>query len=478
MGNFRLRRKRSEDMLRLQAVQEKDRDLLWNINQKYLYEMTNFYDDPMDENGNYCYGHFDDYFTDPKRKAYFIYNEDTIIGFAMLCPYSNIDQDPDYTMAEFTIFPSFRRKHLALDAAKMILDKHRGKWEIKYNEKNSGAKKLWNIVAGPYEPEVYHLNEKETVLAFNVMEEVELKSVQREDIENLWKMQVEAFSDLLKKYQDFDISPATESVDKVMARFEQPWTRYYYIMAGGIKVGAVRVIDKQDGSRKRISPIWIMKEYRNKGYAQQAIRAVEKIYGSDHWCLDTILQEKGNLYLYEKLGYHRTGKVDRINDRMDIVYFEKDEDEHMDYSIKKVTIDDYDAIYDLWNATEQSRRALNPVDDSREGIARYLERNPETCFAAVKDNRIIGVILTGHDGRRAIMHHLCVHPDYRRLGIAGHLVSLAEEALQKEGIQKIFGLVFKDNETANAFWEQQGYSLRTNLNYRNKSLNDQIPIGE
>ena len=150
----------------------------------------------------------------------------------------------------------------------------------------------------------------------------------------------------------------------------------------------------------------------------------------------------------------------------------------MDYSIKKVTIDDYDAIYELWNATEQSRRALNPIDDSREGIARYLKRNPNTCFAAVKDRKIIGVILTGHDGRRAIVHHLYVHPDYRRIGIAGHLVSLAEEALQKEGIQKIFGLVFKDNETANAFWEQQGYSLRTNLNYRNKSLNDQIPTGE
>ncbi|MBR1478658.1 MAG: hypothetical protein IJ608_11990 [Lachnospiraceae bacterium] len=53
----------------------------------------------------------------------------------------------------------------------------------------------------------------------------------------------------------------------------------------------------------------------------------------------------------------------------------------MDYAIKKVTIDDYDAIYELWNATEQSRRALNPVDDSREGIARYLKRNPDTCFA-------------------------------------------------------------------------------------------------
>ncbi len=144
----------------------------------------------------------------------------------------------------------------------------------------------------------------------------------------------------------------------------------------------------------------------------------------------------------------------------------------------KMTMDDYDAVFDLWNSTEQSRRALNPVDDSREGIARYLDRNPNTCFAAVTGNRIVGVILTGHDGRRAIIHHLCVHPDFRRAGIAAHLVSLAENALKKEGIQKIFGLVFRDNEAANAFWERQGYSLRTNLNYRNKSLNDAIPAGE
>jgi ribosomal protein S18 acetylase RimI-like enzyme len=150
----------------------------------------------------------------------------------------------------------------------------------------------------------------------------------------------------------------------------------------------------------------------------------------------------------------------------------------MEYSIKQVTIEDYDAIYELWNSTEQSRRALNPVDDSREGIERYLKRNPNTCFAAVADGSIIGVILTGHDGRRAIVHHMCVHPDHRRKGIAAKLVSVAEEALKKEGIQKIFGLVFKDNDPANAFWEEQGYSLRTNLNYRNKSLNREIPAGE
>ena len=149
-----------------------------------------------------------------------------------------------------------------------------------------------------------------------------------------------------------------------------------------------------------------------------------------------------------------------------------------DFDIRLVTIEDYDAIYALWNATEQSRRALNPVDDSREGIDRYLKRNPNTCFAAVSDEKIIGVILTGHDGRRAIVHHLCVHPDFRRMGIAESLVSAAEKALKEEGIQKIFGLVFKDNDPANSFWKSQGYSLRTNLNYRNKSLNDEIPAGE
>ena len=156
----------------------------------------------------------------------------------------------------------------------------------------------------------------------------------------------------------------------------------------------------------------------------------------------------------------------------------KEAGKYKGYELRMITIEDYDAIFALWNATEQSRRALNPVDDSREGIDRYLKRNPNTCFAAVSEGKIIGVILTGHDGRRAIVHHLCVHPNFRRMGIAETLVSTAEKALKEEGIQKVFGLVFKDNDPANSFWESQGYTLRTNLNYRNKSLNENIPAGE
>lgn len=66
-----------------------------------------------------------------------------------------------------------------------------------------------------------------------------------------------------------------------------------------------------------------MPEFRNKGYVQKAILAAEQLYGSDNWKLDTILQEEGNIYLYEKLGYRRTGKIDKINDAMDIIFFEK-----------------------------------------------------------------------------------------------------------------------------------------------------------
>ncbi len=153
-------------MIKLIPVKKEEKELLWNINQKYLYEMTMFYPDVMDILGNYHYGHFDEYFIDPERKAFFIYSDDTMVGFVMIHPYSVINQHPDYTMAEFTIFPSYRRCHLALDTANLILSTYKGNWEIKYNEKNKGAKMLWHTVTAPYSPKVYHLNEEETVLVF------------------------------------------------------------------------------------------------------------------------------------------------------------------------------------------------------------------------------------------------------------------------------------------------------------------------
>lgn len=155
----------------LKQVTDEDRELLWNINQKYLYEMTHFYDDPMDEAGNYHYGFFDEYFIDPKRQAWLFYEGDQLVGFAFMHPYSQLHEHVEWVLAEFTIFPHFRGRHLAYEAINLLLASHPGRWEIKYNEKNHPAKKLWHQVTAPYHPQIIHLNEWETVFAFTYEKE-------------------------------------------------------------------------------------------------------------------------------------------------------------------------------------------------------------------------------------------------------------------------------------------------------------------
>lgn len=155
--------------MELVTVKPQDRELLWNINQKYLYEMTNYYDDQMDSVGVLHYGYFDAYFTDSKRKAFFLYEENRLVGFAMIHPYSFINGSPDYVLAEFTVFPAFRKNHLATRAAEMLFERFPGRWEIKYNEKNTAAKALWNKVTEKYRPKITRINESETVLIFSAV---------------------------------------------------------------------------------------------------------------------------------------------------------------------------------------------------------------------------------------------------------------------------------------------------------------------
>lgn len=156
------------------------------------------------------------------------------------------------------------------------------------------------------------------------LDKMELIRIGADDAEELWKMQVEAFASLYEKYQDTDTSPATEKIDNVQMRLNQSFTYFYFIVVDGEKVGAIRVVDKkEEGKAKRISPIFIMKQHRNNGYAQKAMKLVEEIHGISNWELDTILQEKGNCHLYEKMGYRKTGKMETVNERMTLVFYRK-----------------------------------------------------------------------------------------------------------------------------------------------------------
>lgn len=154
---------------------------------------------------------------------------------------------------------------------------------------------------------------------------IQLVRVKIDEAKDLWEMQVRAFLDLYEKYQDAETSPATESMDQVLMRLHQPFTYYYYIVADNTKVGAIRVVDRsENGVPKRISPIFILPEYRNKGFAQKAIQLAEELHGSSHWELDTILQEKGHCDLYEKMGYCQTGKTIKGNENLTLVFYKKD----------------------------------------------------------------------------------------------------------------------------------------------------------
>lgn len=136
--------------------------------------------------------------------------------------------------------------------------------------------------------------------------------------------------------------------------------------------------------------------------------------------------------------------------------------------IRVMTIADYDGVYNLWISTPGM--GLNTTDDSREGIEKYLKRNPTTCFVAEESDRIIGVIMAGHDGRRGFIHHTAVLPEYRNRGIGRRLVDCAMQALEEQGIHKVALVAFSRNETGNRFWKKMGFTHRDDLTYRNKNI--------
>ena len=136
--------------------------------------------------------------------------------------------------------------------------------------------------------------------------------------------------------------------------------------------------------------------------------------------------------------------------------------------IRVMTISDYDGVYRLWLNTPGM--GLNSTDDSKEGIEKFLKRNPTTNFVAEYNNEIVGVIMAGHDGRRGYIYHTAILPSYRNKGLAKQLVDCAMSALDKEGINKVALVAFKKNDIGNGFWEHIGFIERADLVYRNKNI--------
>lgn len=134
-----------------------------------------------------------------------------------------------------------------------------------------------------------------------------------------------------------------------------------------------------------------------------------------------------------------------------------------------MTLDDYENVHALWMRIKGF--SIRSIDDSKEGVERFLKRNPGISVVAEEDGRIVGAILCGHDGRRGCLYHVCVDPDYRLRGIGKSMVVFAMEALRKEKINKVSLIAFTQNDIGNAFWKEIGWTKREDLNYYDFTLN-------
>lgn len=142
-----------------------------------------------------------------------------------------------------------------------------------------------------------------------------------------------------------------------------------------------------------------------------------------------------------------------------------------DIIIREMEPEDYDGVYKLWMSIKGF--GIRTIDDSREGVLRFLKRNPSTSVVAVQNGRIIGDILCGHDGRTGYFYHVCVAKEYRKHGIGYKMAGFCMAALRIEGINKVSLIAFKTNDVGNAFWQGLGWNSRDDVNYYDIALNEE-----
>lgn len=138
--------------------------------------------------------------------------------------------------------------------------------------------------------------------------------------------------------------------------------------------------------------------------------------------------------------------------------------------IREMTVEDYENVYALWKTIKGF--GIRSIDDSREGVERFVRRNPTTSIVAEENGEVIGAILCGHDGRRGCFYHVCVKEEHRKRGVGKRMVEAAMEALKKEKISKVNLIAFQTNQVGNRFWSSMGWSFREDVNYYEFNLNE------
>ena len=153
---------------------------------------------------------------------------------------------------------------------------------------------------------------------------MEILEFKENNIDIVYEIQRAAYKPLYEKYRDDSTSPYMESKEMTLQKYTRIGTKGYIFYKDGVPVGCVRINLDSENRSGRVSALGVLPQYQGQGIAKQALLEIERIHSAiNKWFLDTILQEEGNCHLYEKIGYKRTGRSEKLNDKMTLVYYEK-----------------------------------------------------------------------------------------------------------------------------------------------------------
>lgn len=272
-------------------------------------------------------------------------------------------------------------------------------------------------------------------------------------IDDVFQIQQKAYKPLFDKYKDTDTNPYMEGKEEILAKYTRNGTCGYVFIENEIPVGAVRIIVRGDVCK--VSALAVLPEYQNRGIAQTALKEIEKIHsGCNCWILDTILQEKGNCHLYEKLGYIRIGAPKKINDNLTLVDYKKIKN----LEIRKITENDYTNVCALYN-NELNIKITQPKFNAR--VKYILENNNHNIFVAAYSGKVVGFIT--FEKAMAIecdyvkINGIAVNENYQGQGIGSQLISRAETYAKEHNIDLIILNSSIQKEQTHRFYEKLGY---------------------
>lgn len=130
-------------MVSLKQIEKKDINLLDNLMQLYLHELSENF--KIDFNDKICKYEYDlnPYFEN--NKAYFILNKDNIVGFILVDIY-----EEDFEISEIFILNNYKRQGIAKEAVFKMFDMYNGNWTIKVVSNSKNAERFWYNVINEY----------------------------------------------------------------------------------------------------------------------------------------------------------------------------------------------------------------------------------------------------------------------------------------------------------------------------------------